>query len=196
MGFTVSVLSVVSNETIKHLPGFFEWMEKYLSLHKKNGNPRKIKFKFAAGESEVSDEQMSIFAKELVKRDMTSISQVFSPGYCIQSGNECMWFEFGADGNCYSCNKAFYEEGIFADWKKDSIESIINKRKFLYSDYPVHTDCAGCEFEFFCSSGCPLDRRKTGSKAGKAHECILIKTAVAEIEKKGIHISDIFNQNV
>lgn len=196
MGFKVSILSVVSKETMKHLPEFFDWMATYYRMHKEQGNPHKIKIKLATGKQSIDGNEMEVLGKYLVEKEMLSMVQIFTPGCCIQRGNECFWLELGIDGACYSCNKAFFNEQIFANWKKDSFNIIINKRKMLYYNFKMHQDCAECEYEFFCNSGCPIDRHKTGDLAGKAHECILLKTIMAEVEKRNIHFSSILNNIV
>ena len=49
-----------------------------------------------------------------------------------------------------------------------------------------HPDCGKCEYEFFCNSGCPTDRIKKGSDAGKAHECRIIKAVMSDLQKRNI----------
>jgi len=196
MGFPVSVLSVVSQITMGYLADFRNWMQKYLELRKNYRNPYKIKIKFATGEMALNEKQMEEFSYFLCNNDMLEIVQMLTPGYCIQNGNNCDWYEFDIWGNCYSCNKAYYEEGIFADWKEESFDSILIKRKNLYIDDFENPECYECPYQFLCESGCPIDRHKSGDMKGKAHECTLIKIAYNEIEKKGIHIADFYNNNI
>lgn len=195
MSFPVSVLSVVSKETMDHLEGFADWMVMQLERKKKTGNPYKVKTKFATGDASLDEDQMHEFALFLSDHDLLGIVQMLTPRYCIQNGNECDWYEFDIEGNCYSCNKTYFEEGIFANWKKESFDIIYKKRKNLYIDEYENPECEECPYQFICMSGCPVDRNKNGKMAGKAHECKLIKTAYAEIEKKGIHIADFYNNN-
>jgi radical SAM protein with 4Fe4S-binding SPASM domain len=196
MGYPVSVLSVVSQMTMKHLLGFKDWMKHYLDLKARYNNPYKIKIKFATGEMALNEKQMEDFAYFLSDNDMLEIVQMLTPGYCIQNGNECNWYEFDIWGNCYSCNKAYNEEGIFANWKKESFENISIKRKNLYINDFENPECYECPYQFLCESGCPIDRHKIGEMKGKAHECTLIKVAYNELEKKEIHITDFYNNNI
>jgi radical SAM protein with 4Fe4S-binding SPASM domain len=196
MGFPVSVLSVVSEMTMEHLSGFSDWMKHYLDLKIKNKNPYKIKIKFATGEMALNEKQMEEFAYFLNNNKILEIVQILTPSYCIQNGNNCDWYEFDIWGNCYSCNKAYFNEGIFANWKKESLENVLNKRENLYINDFENPECYECPYQFICESGCPMDRHKTGAMKGKAHECTLIKIAYKEIEKNGIHIADFYNNNI
>ncbi|MCL5991712.1 MAG: radical SAM protein [Bacteroidetes bacterium] len=193
LGFPVGILCVVSNKTIRHKEEFGKWLKYYNVQSKIAGNPYKIKFKFATGEFALNESEMENFSYFLIENDLLQFSQILTPGYCIQRGNECIWYEFDIFGNCYSCNKAYSNDGIFADWKKESFETIVNKRRNLYISEFQNPECAECDYELLCNSGCPLDRYYDGEMAGKALECMLIKTAFSESEKKGKHIYDIIN---
>lgn len=195
-GFPVSILSVVSSDTIKYLDDFNDWMHIQLERKKKYANPNKIKIKFATGEMALDREELSLFTRFILDNKLLNLVQILSPGYCIQKGNECDWYEFDTDGNCYSCNKAYMSEGIFANWLSESFDVIIKKREKLYSEEFVNPECAECEYEYLCNSGCPVDRYKTGVMAGKALECELIKMTYNVLFKQGIHITDFFNNNV
>jgi radical SAM protein with 4Fe4S-binding SPASM domain len=194
-GFPVSILSVVSSETIKNLEGFSEWMNIQFERKKKYGNPNKIKIKFAIGELALSIEEIRYFTRFLLEHEFLNLVQILSPGYCIQRGNECDWYEFDIDGNCYSCNKVYMAEGIFANWISEPFDEIFDKRRKLYSKEYTNPECSDCEYEYLCNSGCPVDRYKSGDMAGKAHECELIKISYNELYKNGIHITDFFNNN-
>ena len=193
-GFPVSVLAVVTKETMKHLDGFGEWMRRQLQLHKERGNPYKLKVKLATGDLGPDDDMIREFALFLSDNNMLGLMQILTPGYCILDGNDCMWFEFDIYGNCYSCNKVYNDKGIFANWKEEPFDDIFEKRRALYRNIIRHKECFECEYEFLCNSGCPVDRYKEGKMAGKAHECTLIKTAYQELDKKGIHITEFLNR--
>jgi len=195
MGFPVSVLSVVSKTTMQHLSGFKEWMDYYLKLKMKYKNPYKIKIKFATGDMALDENDMQEFAYFLSKNNILNIIQILSPGYCIQNGNNCDWYEFDIWGNCYSCNKAYTDQGIFGNWKAESFVNILKKRKILYINDFENQECYECPYQFLCESGCPIDRHKVGTMKGKAHECTLIKIAYNELEKNGIHITEFYNNN-
>ena len=166
-GFPVSVLSVVSRKTMKYLNEFKIWMKEQLRRKEKYGNPYKVKLKLATGAEALNESEIERFADFLIENDLTKLMQILSPGYCLQSGNECEWFEFGIDGAVYSCNKSYFDEGIFANWKEQSFDEIFQKRRILFEDYPVHEDCSKCMYEFLCNSGCPIDRYKKGIMKGK-----------------------------
>ncbi|MGA2298884.1 MAG: radical SAM protein [FCB group bacterium] len=192
-GFPVSILSVVTNETMKYLDGFRDWMNLQLGRKAKTGNPYNIKIKFASGEFQLSAQELENFSYFLVENNLLNLVQILNPGYCMRNGNECMWFEFDTEGNCYSCNKSYFEGGGFGNWREESLDLIFEKRKRLFAKNFESPECKECCLENVCNSGCPLDRYKTGEMAGKAHECTLIKTVYGQMEQKGIHIFDILN---
>ncbi len=196
MNFPVSILSVVTNQTINYLNEFRNWMLAQLERKRINGNPYRVKIKFATGEMALSEAEIERFAYFLLENDLTSLVQILSPGYCLQSGNECEWFEFDIDGNCYSCNKTFFDEGIFANWHNESFDKIFEKRAELYSSAPEHEDCRQCPYEYLCNSGCPIDRIKTGDMAGKAHECSLIRIVFDEILRQDKNLAEFYHNNL
>jgi radical SAM protein with 4Fe4S-binding SPASM domain len=196
MGFPVSVLSVVSKDTMKYLDEFGDWMAEQLENNQKFGNPYKVKIKLATGQMALSEDEIFELSNFLIERNLISLPQMFTPGYCIHDGNECEWYEFDLDGNCYSCNKAYNDDGVFANWKQEPLNEIIGKRKILYQNVIRHVDCSSCEFESLCNSGCPIDRYKTGVMAGKAHECSMIKKVYRHIiNNSNLHITDFYNIN-
>lgn len=196
LGFRVSVLAVVTPDTINNFPEFAEWMKYWLRESAISGNPYKIKIKPATGEKGLYGYDMERLADLLAEYQLHNLAQILTPGYCIQSGNECMWFEFDINGNCYSCNKAYNENGKFADWYNESFDEIFSKRKKLYMNNLMSDECSECEYEFICNSGCPLDRHYAGSLAGKAHECLLVKKTLGALEAKGLHIVEFYNNNI
>jgi radical SAM protein with 4Fe4S-binding SPASM domain len=192
-GFPVGILSVLSSETMKYLEEFCDWMKYFLNVSQKEGNPYKIKIKFASGELSLSEEEMGKFSYFLLENDLLGLCQILTPGYCMQRGNECEWYEFDIEGNCYSCNKAYGADGIFANWRNESFLEIVDKRKNLYITSLQHPDCRECIYELICNGGCPLDRHKKGELKGKALECSLLKVALGESEKKGKYIYGIID---
>lgn len=196
IGFEVSVLTVVTGMTIDYLDLFIGEMKEQLENKTVYGNPCKVKIKLATGSYAPDEQQIEILSRALIENNLLNLVQILTPGYCVQNGNECMWFEFDTDGNCYSCNKTYFEGGSFANWHNDSFDDIFARRKRLFSEVPVHTDCASCNREYLCNSGCPVDRYKSGPMAGKAHECTMLKMAYDHMESKGIHILDFFDNNV
>ena len=175
LGFPTSVLSVVSQMTMNYLDDYANWMKKELIKSNNHNNPYCLKIKFATGDMALAEEMILEFSDYLIMEDLLSLPQMLTPGYCIHDGNDCMWFEFDINGNCYSCNKAYNDEGIFSNWKNDSFKKIFEKRRKLYNLHFTNSECSECEFEFICNSGCPMDRIKDGAMNGKAHECTMIK---------------------
>lgn len=195
MDFPVSVLSVITDKTLDHLQDFVAWMDFQLDRQQKTGNPYRIKVKLATGKHAISQERMASFIEFLIRHNYQKLIQILTPGYCLQAGNECEWYEFDIDGNCYACNKTFNDSGIFASWRSESFDTIVKKRRRLFLNDHQHSECSSCEFEFLCNSGCPTDRHKTGPMTGKAHECEIIKAVMKDLEEKGIHLADFYNHN-
>jgi radical SAM protein with 4Fe4S-binding SPASM domain len=175
LGFPVAILAVITKDTLQFNKEFADFMQSQIDRKKEYGNPYKVKAKFAVGDLSLTPDEMVEIGSYLKFRGLLQLFQSLSPGYCIQSGNECNWFEFDIYGNSYSCNKAFLNEGVFANWKNDKFDDIIRKRKFLYSNILQSEKCSNCEFEIFCNAGCPLDRWQSGDSIGLAHDCSLIK---------------------
>ncbi|MBT4289012.1 MAG: radical SAM protein [Deltaproteobacteria bacterium] len=196
IGFPVSVLSVVTDTVMEHLEGFKGWMKEQLDRKAQTGNPYKVKIKLASAPKMFSLAHIPAFTDFLIENNLQSLLQILTPGYCLQAGNECEWYEFDIDGNCYSCNKNFNQESVFANWMQEPIVEIVAKRKQLFVDDPMHAECCLCEYEMICNSGCPLDRIKSGDLSGKAHECEMIKKILNQKEKQGIHFIDFYNQNI
>jgi uncharacterized protein len=195
MGFPVSVLSVVSEETLQYKSEFAEWMKVQLKRQAQDGNPFKIKSKLATVEWGLNESQVKEFARLIVEEKLFSLIQILTPGYCIQDGNECFWFEFDLEGNAYSCNKQFNESGIFASWFEQTFDEIFEKRAGLFQNYSTHPDCELCPYQFICNSGCPVDRFKNGSMAGKAHECELIQAVGDYLDAEGISLAELMNRH-
>ena len=194
-GMKVSILSVVTRETMNCLDEFADGISRELERYRKAGNPYKVKIKLATGEMALTDDETDRFGQFLIKKNLAGLMQILTPGYCLQSGNECLWYEFDIDGKVYACNKTYNKAGIFADWHKESFDEIEKKRATLFADTIEHPDCGKCEYEFFCNSGCPTDRIKTGPDAGKAHECRIIKAVMKDLEKRNIHLQKFYNNN-
>jgi radical SAM protein with 4Fe4S-binding SPASM domain len=195
LGFPTGILSVITTETMTYLSEFGQWIKNELRKKEKYGNPYMIKVKLATGNYALNETQLISLSKFLIKNNLIPIMQVFSASYCIQNGNDCEWYEFDIDGNCYSCNKNYNSNGIFANWQYESFDSIIIKRKKLFENEFMHPDCSKCCYEMVCNSGCPLDRHKQGKMKGKAYECVLIKYIYKHLEEQGVSISEFFYNN-
>ncbi|HOJ50157.1 MAG TPA: radical SAM protein [Spirochaetota bacterium] len=184
--FNISILTVVNKKTIEYLNDFYYYIHQELDKKKYYSNLKKIKIKFASGKESLDNSMMEEFAIFLDKYNLFHITQIFTPGYCFQNGNDCFWLEFDSDGYCYSCNKTFTENGNFANWYNESISDIIIKRKNLFKNYYESKECYKCPYQFICNSGCPVDRYKEGDMKGKSLECVLVKKTFEMQEKKGV----------
>jgi len=195
LGFPVSVLSVISDYTMEHLPSFGSWIIKQIQRKEQLGNPYKVKAKLLTGELGFSGKNSLKLARFLIDHGLESLMQILTPGYCLQAGNECDWFECDWEGGCYSCNKNFNVQGRFASWETESFTEIIKKRKNLFLSEFTHPECALCPYEYFCNSGCPADRIQSGPMKGKAHECDIIKIIINELQNRNVHIVDFLEHN-
>ncbi|MFA6569931.1 MAG: radical SAM protein, partial [Bacteroidota bacterium] len=193
LGFKVGVLMVVSQQTMNFLDEFRDWVVEQSLRMKEKGNPFKIKLKFATGKFSISDDDMDFFTYFLIENNLLNLVQILTPGYCMQSGNECMWFEFDFEGNVYSCNKSYGSSGTFSNWRVETFSEIVAIRKKLYTECYVSSDCKECCMEVFCNSGCPLDRIKVGTLTGKAHECTLIRNVYKYLDSNNIVINEFLN---
>ncbi|MBI2067110.1 MAG: SPASM domain-containing protein [Deltaproteobacteria bacterium] len=99
----------------------------------------------------------------------------------MQDGNECEFYEFDIDGNCYSCNKNYLETGVFANWFEEPFETVVSKRQSLYGSRPVDPECQSCPYLSICHSGCPLTREE-----GKSVDCRIKKEIYARFAEEGI----------
>lgn len=195
MGINVSVLSVVTSEVMLHTEDWISAVKEIEILKSKYPNFRKFKIKLATGDFGLKEEDMSEFADILIENDLTKLLQIFNYSYCLSKGNECNWYEFAPEGECFSCNKSFMNHNSFSDWKLESFDIIKEKRANLYKNQYVNPECGKCEFEMYCNSGCPIDRYKTGLMAGKAHECTIIKKVYTYLQHQGINIIDYIYQS-
>ncbi|MBI3541589.1 MAG: radical SAM protein [Deltaproteobacteria bacterium] len=121
-GFEVGLLSVITPLTIKHLQDFGLWVESVKPII------QGLTFKLGEHGFGLSEEQNKTFADWLYESKNIKHLQAFMPDLCMHDGNKCEFFEFDADGGCYSCNKSYYKEGVFANWFEDSFEEIRAKR--------------------------------------------------------------------
>ncbi len=151
-GFRMGILAVITSLTLKHLREFEDWVGEMRRMT--DG----VTFKLGEHGIGLTEDEKDIFARWLCESGTVRNLQGFMPELCIQDGNDCWFFEFDIDGNCYSCNKHFDNKGVFASWFHESFEVILQKRKRLYGATPVSPECHDCALWTMCRSGCPLSR--------------------------------------
>ena len=88
MGFSISVLSVITKETVKYADDFFQWVTTRL--------PKGISvtFKFLHGDEEsvLSKEEQELFIDYCIEYKCTRALQILRNNICILGGNECEWY--------------------------------------------------------------------------------------------------------
>ncbi len=156
MGFEVSVLSVISKDTIKNIDRFFQWFLKELPPLAASD------FKFIHGDKSLvlSKDEQELFVSKCIEYGCVNSLQFMRSNICLNNGNSCEWYEFDMDGDIFSCNKE-YGEKPFANWKTDSVENIKRKRVLKFINKPIDKECYECRAFHRCKGGCPLDRDET-----------------------------------
>ncbi len=179
MGFSVSVLSVISKETIKNVDKFFAWIK--FELPQLN----RLVFKFIHSDEEnnLNKEEQELFIDKCIENDCQKPLQVLKQKICLTSGNDCMWYEFDIDGSTYACNKTYNKEGAFANWHNEEFFKIRNKRIHLFRDDFIDEECINCEAYSFCKGGCPSDRLQ-----GISVDCHARKYLYKYRKEKGLNI--------
>ncbi|MBI2337151.1 MAG: radical SAM protein [Deltaproteobacteria bacterium] len=180
-GFEVGVLGVITSLTIKHLKEFSDWVESI--------RPLVVGITFKLGEHGygITEEEKIRFAEWLYASRNLKHLQAFMPDLCMHDGNDCNFYEFDIDGNCYSCNKSYYDLGVFANWFQESFEEIRSKRKPLYNNRPIDPECKDCPYFALCHSGCPLSREKN-----KSVDCQIKQTVYPKLLDEGIRAENFF----
>lgn len=178
--FKAGILTVVTPLTIKHLKDFENWT----NLMRSCGHS--LTFKLGERGYGLNKQESEQFADWLYESKNVKSLQAFMPNLCIHDGNACEFYEFDLDGHCYSCNKSHTDVAAFANWFKESFEEIISKRKKLYKNTMVSTECSLCSYQTICQSGCPLSREE-----GKSIDCAIKKRLYPRLIKEGI-LSDRF----
>ncbi|MBI1909402.1 MAG: radical SAM protein [Deltaproteobacteria bacterium] len=179
--FEVGLLSVITPLTIKHLQDFGLWVESVKPV------VQGLTFKLGEHGFGLSAEENKTFADWLYESRNIKHLQAFMPDLCMHDGNNCEFYEFDIEGNCYSCNKNYGEPGIFANWFEENFEKIVAKRQFLYGSRPVDPECEVCPYQRLCRSGCPLSREED-----KSVDCLVKKTIYAKLLRDGIRAEAFF----
>lgn len=180
-GFEVGLLSVITPLTIKYLQEFGRWVESVKPI------VQGLTFKLGEHGFGLSEGEKKIFADWLHESKNTKHLQAFMPDLCMHDGNNCEFYEFDIDGNCYSCNKSYYDLGIFANWFQESFAGIQARRKSLYRDRPIDPECKDCPYLPLCHSGCPLSREEN-----KSVDCQIKKTIYPKLMNDGIRAKAFF----
>lgn len=170
-GYKTQILCVVGSHTLQALDEFESWMRDLIKAG------QDIRFKPAYGAYKMNEDEQLRFALWLDRTGYARFYQEISKDLCVTKGNNCFWLEVDVNGGCYSCNKAFGETGIFANWKTDSLSQILERRKTLYHARIANPACDTCEIYSICHSGCPLDRSDDGLAIDCQLKRSLLKTA-------------------
>ncbi|MBI4404086.1 MAG: radical SAM protein [Deltaproteobacteria bacterium] len=173
--FEVGLLAVITSETLKHLREFGYWVEYMKPL------VRGITFKMGEHGYSLKASENARFAEWLYKNKHIKHLQAFMPDLCIHDGNQCEFYEFDLDGNCYSCNKNYNDSGTFANWHEDSFKTIVKKREILYGTQAIDPECKSCSYQSLCHSGCPLSREN-----GKSVDCLVKKNIYSKLTEVGV----------
>lgn len=181
-GFEVGLLSVITPLTIKHLQDFGLWIESVKPI------VQGLTFKLGEHGFGISEEEKKIFADWLYETKNIKHLQAFMPDLCMHDGNDCDFYEFDIDGNCYSCNKSYYDLGVFANWFEESFAEIQTKRKQIYRDRSIDPECKDCPYLALCHSGCPLSREEKRSV-----DCQIKKTIYPKLLQDGIRAEPFFS---
>lgn len=188
-GLHLNFLVGVNSTTLDYLPELENWIN-HLIL--KN---IRFRFKFIHDSSEttknyqLTNDQQVLFARWLYKTGLMKYTGSFNPLLCIQAGNSCHWFEFDPEGGVYSCNVNFSEEKKFANWRTSSFEELFLKRKLLFKNSPVNSECFECPHRKKCNSGCPSERLE-----GKAIDCTIRRTIYDLMSEDNEDIEKFWNE--
>lgn len=178
LGYIRRTLIGVSAETLDHLGDF----AKTIAYFHRFLPDMNIAIKHIKGEQGMTDEQKVIWADFLWQHKIYDYDHTFWGNLCQVKGNDCLWFEFMMDGGVVSCNKQFAPGNSFANWLDDSIDEVIEKRKGIYQDYKVSSDCEKCSYKSICNGSCPVDRDENGN----ALDCIIRKRVFHHMNKAGV----------
>lgn len=181
-GFEVGLLSVITPLTIKHLQEFGSWIESMKPI------VQGLTFKLGEHGFGLSEEEKKIFSEWIYKSKNSKHLQAFMPDLCMHDGNNCEFYEFDIDGNCYSCNKSYYDLGVFANWFEEPFAKIQAKRQSLYHDRPIAAECKDCRYLALCHSGCPLSR-----EGNKSVDCQIKQTIYPKLLQDGIRAEAFFS---
>lgn len=174
-GFRIGLLAVITPLTLRYLKQFEKWVEEM--------RPQVETITFKLGEhgfglSEIENQQ---FAEWLYASKNLKSLQAFQPSLCMHDGNQCEFYEFDIDGNCYACNKNFNDSGIFANWFQEDFTTIVTKRRLLFVSRPMDPECLTCPYKIICQSGCPVTRIQN-----KSVDCLIKKTIYAKLAEAGV----------
>lgn len=187
-GYKTQVLCVVSSVTFEHLDKFGEWMSKLVQTK------QDIRFKPAHGTYRIKTADQIAFADWLHRTEFARFYQEIDNSICSNRGNSCLWLEVDIEGNCYSCNKPYGGQNSFANWREETLQQIVEKRKRLYAGVPTNPACASCEIVEACNSGCPLERDETGLATDCRLKLALLSVASRETGHPWRHIVDVVSQ--
>ena len=152
LGFSVSVISVITKETICRIEQFMRWVQYMLQL------VDRVTFKLVHGGGELSQTEQELLVDKAIQYKTARCFQFLRDGICLNAGNQCEWYEFDVDGRVYGCNKTFNDDECIGNWIDMSVQEILQKRAVQFAHEPVDSECLQCELYHVCRGGCPNDR--------------------------------------
>lgn len=173
-GYYPQILCVVGSNTVAALEDFETWMDELA----RTGQP--IRLKPAFGAYQMNQSEQITFGQWLHKTGYARYYQETDTHICSTYGNNCFWLQVDVNGGCYSCNKSFGNNDPFANWKEESFEAILEKRRTLFSKTYTNPMCESCGIHSICHSGCPMDRNADGT----AVDCQLKRTLISTASKQ------------
>lgn len=169
-GYKTQILCVVSSLTLQALDQFGSWMGQQVE------SGQAIRLKPAYGQMQMTPAEQEHFAEWLHRTGYARFYQEIDSMMCAPRGNCCFWLEIDSRGGCYSCNKSYGTRDSFADWRSETLASVIEKRRTLYGTAYASPVCQSCAIAPICKSGCPMDR----GTDGLALDCHLKRALLAK----------------
>lgn len=154
--YDIIVTCLISNEIYYHFNDFLKFIQWCHQL-----NIKIVLKPFIPNKNTnitLSGKEAFELGKLFLQHGLYKYTTLFSKNACSINGNNCFSLEFDSQGNVYTCNKGHNEEYIFANWKENTLEEIINIRKDLFKDIYQNQKCYQCEYLTLCYGGCPINR--------------------------------------
>lgn len=173
-GYKTQVLCVVSSLTLQNLDEFGEWLAQLVA------SGQAFRLKPAYGDMKMNPTEQEQFAEWLHVTGYARFYQEIDKLMCSPNGNRCFWLEIDPKGGCYSCNKSYGTRDSFADWRNETLASVVEKRRALFHEDYTNPRCASCDIVSICNSGCPMDRGADGLALDCHLKRALLKRATIE----------------
>lgn len=164
LGYSYKLLVGVTREVLDHLPAFERELREILKEHP----ILRVALKHIKGPTyDMNEEEQMRWADFLWRTGFYDFDHTVWGKICHTQGNDCHWFEFCDDGAVTACNKNYNDHSSFANWLTEPMDEVLNKRRMLFKDREVSTQCNTCMYWKICKGGCPVDRGVNN----EAHDC-------------------------